>query len=812
MRRALPAAGILAALLLSGSVRAQSPGAAAGPEPVLPVPPREEAIAATVRRHAEEEIAFLARVVDVNSGTSNPAGVRRVGELFAPRLAALGFTTRFASGPGGAVHLLAEHAGTHGPGVLLIGHLDTVYPADDPFQSFVRADTLARGPGVLDAKGGAVALLYALSALSEAGALDGARVAVALMGDEERPSHPYAKSRAMLVDLARRSDLALAFEPAPPDSAGATPVRLGAAGWTVELEGATTADALQRAGALVRRFQAIAEGEDAARLYPVSVRPAEPGVASVPGADTAAVAVDGALRVPSAERLAAIEQRMRDAVRSVPGAAIGFDTDPYPGMPRRPENLALLARLDAVSRELGLGPVRGGDPARRGGGDIAFVAHLVPGLDGLGPAGTGAHSPQETVNLPSLVAATERAAVLLSRLVADGMPPAVTIHAATVLDGRGGILHDVVVTVRDGRIERVERARAGERADYELGGATLLPGLIDAHVHLGWYINGEGRLHGRGDGDTPEDAVLHAAGNAYTMLMAGVTTVQSLGGPEDRPVRDAIEAGALPGPRVLTSLQPIIDPRPTPEQMRELVRQRKAQGADLIKLFASEGIGGGGDPTLSDAQLAAICGEATAQGLRSVVHAISAASVRAATLAGCTEIEHGTFATDAELRLMAEHGTIFDPQVCLVFRNYLRNRETFARSGFPPESFAALEDALPKARESFRRALATPGLKVIFGTDAVALAHGHNAEELECRVREGGQAPMDAIVSATSRTADALGLGDRTGAVAPGLAADLVAVDGDPLRDITALERVRFVMRGGHVYRNDPAEATSPSH
>ena len=182
------------------------------------------------------------------------------------------------------------------------------------------------------------------------------------------------------------------------------------------------------------------------------------------------------------------------------------------------------------------------------------------------------------------------------------------------------------------------------------------------------------------------------------------------------------------------------------------------------------------------------------------MHAISAQSVRASTLAGCTEIEHGTFATGAELELMAEHGTIFDPQVCLVFQNYLDHRDVYARSGFTDKSFDALAQAIPTATAMFAHAIATPGLKIIFGTDAVALAHGTNADELLCRVQKGGQKPMDAIVSATSAAADALGLSKSVGTVAPGFDADLIAVAGDPSSDITAMKHVVFVMRAGRVY------------
>jgi len=176
----------------------------------------------------------------------------------------------------------------------------------------------------------------------------------------------------------------------------------------------------------------------------------------------------------------------------------------------------------------------------------------------------------------------------------------------------------------------------------------------------------------------------------------------------------------------------------------------------------------------------------------------------AAARAGCTQVEHGVFADEATLKVLAAHGTYFDPQCGLVFRNYLDNREHYLGIGnYNDAGFVAMENAMPLAVGAVRKALATPGLKVVFGTDAVAGAHGRNVEELMCRVQQAGQAPMDAIVSATSRAAEALGLDQEIGAVAPGRQADLVAVDGDPSRDITALRRVVFVMRGGRVYRNE---------
>lgn len=375
----------------------------------------------------------------------------------------------------------------------------------------------------------------------------------------------------------------------------------------------------------------------------------------------------------------------------------------------------------------------------------------------------------------------------------------VTIHAAQALDGRGTVIRDAVVTVRAGKIVSVAQKRAGTPpATYELGSATLMPGMIDAHVHPGWYVNKKGFvMHGRDDTNVTESA-LGMAGNLYATLMAGVTTIQSVGGPEDAEMRDAVERFVIPGPRILTSLGQINNAKLTVDSLRAVVRGYKAQGADLIKLFASAGLGSGGGQTMSDEQIAAVCGEAKALGLRTVVHAISAASVRASTLGGCTEIEHGMFATQAELTLMAEHGTIYDPQVCLVLQNYADHKDVFR---FSDAAIKTLTDAIPVGTEMFRHAIATPGLRIIFGTDAVALAHGHNVEELVCRVKNAGQKPMDAVVSATSAAAGALGLGNRTGALAPGLDADVIAVDGDPSRNVEALRRVVFVMRGGVLYR-----------
>jgi imidazolonepropionase-like amidohydrolase len=381
------------------------------------------------------------------------------------------------------------------------------------------------------------------------------------------------------------------------------------------------------------------------------------------------------------------------------------------------------------------------------------------------------------------------------------------IRAARVLDGTGRTIPNATVVVRGNRIVSVGAIAAipaGARI-YDLSRLTLLPGLIDAHDHLAWHFNPQGRYHGgRDDGETEFEGALAIAGNANVTLLNGITTSQSLGSPEDKPLRAAIANGQIPGPRLLTSLNPLTERSGNPDSLRQLVRQRKEQGADVIKLFASKSIREGGAQTMTDEQLVAACGEAKAVGLRTVVHAHSAESMRAAAMAGCSQIEHGVFATPEVLKLLAERKVYFDPQVCLVFRNYLDNRAKYQGIGnYNDSGFASMERALPLAAKMYKQAIATAGLHVVYGTDAVAGAHGRNAEELVCRVRDGGQKPMDAIISATSLNAQALGMADSLGTVAPGKLADLIAVQGDPSRDIEALRRVMFVMKDGRVYRND---------
>lgn len=253
----------------------------------------------------------------------------------------------------------------------------------------------------------------------------------------------------------------------------------------------------------------------------------------------------------------------------------------------------------------------------------------------------------------------------------------VTVKARAVIDGTGKVIPKAMVPVRDGKI--VDVGPASGQPTIDLGQMTLLPGFIDTHVHIGWHFGPEGRYQPRDD--STADAALYGAENAYVTLMGGFTTVQSVGAASDKPLRDAIARGVIPGPRILSSLGQISNAKMTPQQIRDDIRQKKGDGADLVKVFASASIRDGGAPTLTQEQLDAACGEARAQGLRTLVHAHSPESMKRSALAGCTQVEHGSLADADALKLLADKGIWFDPNIGLVIQNDLENKAHFLGIG-----------------------------------------------------------------------------------------------------------------------------------
>jgi imidazolonepropionase-like amidohydrolase len=389
---------------------------------------------------------------------------------------------------------------------------------------------------------------------------------------------------------------------------------------------------------------------------------------------------------------------------------------------------------------------------------------------------------------------------LLSATTSSTAQEPTVIRAATLIDGRGGVQRNATVVVEAGRIKSVGPATPG-RVSYDFPQLTLLPGLIDTHVHIDTHFGKSGKA--TAEGETPQESMRYAAENAYEMLNNGFTTAQSIGAPLDLALREAIAKGTVPGPRLLTSVSPVREDTGTPDQIRQFVRKVVADGADLIKLFASKSIREGGGQTMTVAQIEAACGEAKRLGKRSWVHAHADSAVKAAAVARCWAVTHGSQVTDATMAVLAQRGTFFEPNIGLLLQNYIENKSRYLGIGnFNEAGFAFMEKGIPLNLDMFRRALKVKGLKLVMGTDAGAGAHGRNAREIVYRVQRAGQPAMDAIVGATSLAADALGMKDKVGSIAPGLEADLIAVDGDPIKDVMALQRVVFVMKGGKVYKN----------
>jgi glutamate carboxypeptidase len=424
-------------------------GARAGAQQGLSEPERR--MRDDVARRTEEQIAFLQKVVDIPSGTLNVAGVRRVGDVFRQALDSLGFRTRWVDMPDGmgrAGHLVAEHRGKPGrTRLLLIGHLDTVFEGEG--QQFVREDTIARGAGSGDMKGGDVIILYALKALASAGALKDANVTVVLTGDEESPGDPLDVARQALVEAAKRNDVALAFEGGSDTTA--TVGRRGASEWRLVVTGkqghsagvfgdSAGYGAIYELARILDAFRSQLAGEQYLTFNPgVVVGGTKVDFDTLRLVGTAAgktniiaptAVASGDLRFLSEEQKERARARMREIVAaSLPAtsAEITF-ADGYPAMTPTPGNARLLAVYDSASRALGYPGVKALDPGRRGAGDVSFVAPYIDGLDGLGALGGGSHSPREHVDLPALTRQTQRAAVLIYRLSRQ-KPPARRVAA-----------------------------------------------------------------------------------------------------------------------------------------------------------------------------------------------------------------------------------------------------------------------------------------------------------------------------------------------------------------------------------------------
>ena len=335
-------------------------------------------------------------------------------------------------------------------------------------------------------------------------------------------------------------------------------------------------------------------------------------------------------------------------------------------------------------------------------------------------------------------------------VAADSVIELVTDQA---LDGTGGKLHNARILVKGGKILSLSGPKGGPSID--LRGYTVLPGWIDAHVHIASHFDRTGHL---ATNKEPEaDAILEMEEAAWRTLMAGFTTIESVGDPSDARLRDALRAQGLPGPRLLTSLAPIEGDlsKATPEQLRAMVRERKAQGADLIKIFASSSQRVGAKPTLTEEQLKALCGEATAVGLRSMVHAYRGQVANAAR-AGCRDIEHATYASPEDLQVAVQAGAYLTPQVGLVVQNYIHNQDRYVGiEGYTAEGMQVMLRDMPEDFKVCTQLTHMAGAKVVFGTDATAGAHGRNAEEMIGRVEHCGATPMAVLVSASSLAAEA---------------------------------------------------------
>lgn len=401
----------------------------------------EKKIVEQIKSYEDESIAFLEKVVNINSGTMNLSGVREVGRVFEQAFNAIDFDTRWVEMPkdmNRAGHFFASIKGSKGKKLLLIGHLDTVFEADSPFQTFERKGDIAYAPGGNDMKGGDVMVLYALKALHELNLLKNTSITVAFTGDEERTGKPLSISRKDLIEAAKNSDIALGFENATGFN-NATIARRGASGWKVETSGKrahssgvfsdkTGAGAIFEMSRILNGFYEHVRGEEYLTFNPgnlmggtfVNYEPLKSSGEAYGKTNVVAqtAIVHGGLRFISEEQKENARTKMRTIVANhLPStnATITF-TDSYPAMGPTDQNKKLLLQLSQVSEALGYGAIEAYDPGKRGAADISFVADYVAGLDGLGSMGKGAHTPQETIDLSTFNALVQRTAVFIYRL------------------------------------------------------------------------------------------------------------------------------------------------------------------------------------------------------------------------------------------------------------------------------------------------------------------------------------------------------------------------------------------------------------
>jgi glutamate carboxypeptidase len=403
---------------------------------------KEAAITRAVDSESPTALAILEKLVNINSGTFNPDGVREVGNVLEREFQSLGFETKWVlmDAVKRAPSLVAERNGNHGKRVLLIGHLDTVFELTSPFQKFVRSGDTATGPGTADMKGGIVVLLFALKALTAASALDGANITVFLTGDEESAGEPIEISRKGLIEAGKSSDAILSFEPAISEQGKtyATTARRGGTFWELQVQSKSghSSQIFSPAmgdGAIFELSRILNLFHDKLRepnmtysaglvLGGSNIKRDPSGDASVSGKVNIVpgeALATGDLRVLTPEQLARVKEKMHSIVaQNLPGttAEIRF-VDKYPSMPPTPGNAALLARLNEVNRALGAPEMEAIDPMQRGGGDASFVAPFASTLDGLGAFGAGFHAPGESVDLARLPLQSKRAALLIYRLI-----------------------------------------------------------------------------------------------------------------------------------------------------------------------------------------------------------------------------------------------------------------------------------------------------------------------------------------------------------------------------------------------------------